>query len=88
MYINLNNSKKKIFEKNIITSFVSNNTNNCLIVDTASNLEYLYVKDNELFISEVIGYSGNNFKFYENESKRYGIRDLNRKYIYTDIYFE
>ena len=88
MYINLNNSKKKIFEKNIITSFVSNNTNNCLMIDTASNLEYLYVKDNELFISEIIGYSGNNFKFYENESKRYGIRDLNRKYIYTDIYFE
>ena len=88
MYIDLNNSKKNIFDNNIITNFVTNNTNNCLMIDTASNVDYLYIKDKELFTSKIEEYNGNNYKFYENENKRYGITDLNRKYIYIDIYFE
>lgn len=87
MYVNLKNDRKKIYEKELMLKFASNNIDNCLMVDTATKLHYLYVKDNNIYENIIDEFSGNQYKIYENESTRYGILDV-EKNIYIDIYFE
>ncbi|QQK08625.1 hypothetical protein [Miniphocaeibacter halophilus] len=89
MFINLRDerARKKIYDKEILYGFITNNTDNCLMLDTARKLHYLYIKEDRLYEVLLDEFSGNHLQLLENESTRYGLIDTDRN-IYLDIYFE
>lgn len=89
MYINLRDerARKKIYDKEILYGFTSNNTDNCIMLDTARKLHYLYVKEDRLYEVLLDEFSGNHLQLIGNESTRYGLIDKDNN-IYLDIYFE